>query len=491
MKNLEWQMNRTLSEDWLKLEVPLKGSVCFLSLICLVASMGGLLFGFDTAVISGTFGFVEKQFALSKLALGWFGSAALVGCIVGAVVAGWFGDRFGRKPVLMVAGGLFLASALCSAVPRTFALLVCARIIGGVGIGLASVLAPMYISEFAPPKVRGRLVGLYQLSIVIGILLAYYSNWALLTFSEKHPDALGASGLLHWICIAEVWRGMFVTMMIPSVAFLGLLLLVPESPRWLIEKGQRRRAFAILARIGGRATAEREMVEIGDALGREEGSLRELLQPGLRLALIIGIGLSVFGQMTGVNIVVYYGPTILEQAGLVLGSAMQYQVALGLINLVFTLIALWKVDSWGRRGLLIGGMVVVTLTLGITGVLFALKLTSSIWIVLALSAYMACEALSICGVIWILTPEIFPNRIRGRAVSIAVFANWATNAVSAFLFPWFVARFGVDAGFFVFAAICLVATVFFWRFVPETKGKSLEEIENLWRPKPNCHCTAR
>jgi SP family arabinose:H+ symporter-like MFS transporter len=399
-------------------------------------------------------------------------------------VAGWFGDRFGRKPALLAAGGLFLASSFCSALPRTFAFLVCARIIGGIGIGIASVLAPMYISEFAPPKVRGRLVALYQLSIVIGILLAYYSNWALLSFAERHPAGFSNSGLLHWVFIAEVWRGMFATLAIPSVLFLGLLLLVPESPRWLIEKGRRQTAFAILARVSGKRTARREMLEISDAVGREEGSLRELLRPGLRLALIVGVGLSVFGQMTGVNIVVYYGPTILEHAGLKLGSAMHYQVALGVINLVFTLIALWKVDTWGRRSLLIGGMTVVTVTLGITGLLFALKQTSGLSIVLALGAYMACEALSICAVIWILTPEIFPNRIRGRAVSIAVFANWATNALSAFLFPWFVARFGIHVGFFVFAAICLAATTFFWRFVPETKGKSLEEIESFWLPKP-------
>jgi len=423
------------SGNWTSLEVPQKGSYLFLSLICGVASIGGLLFGFDTAVISGTFGFVEAQFSLSKLEVGWFGSAALVGCIFGALVAGWAGDRFGRKPALIVAGFLFLVSAIFSAIPHTFGVLIWARMLGGLGIGMASVLAPMYISEFAPAKIRGRLVALYQLSIVIGILLAYFSNWALLCFSETHPHAFAQTGLLHWILVAEVWRGMFATLMIPNVVFIVMLLAVPESPRWLVENNQMRRAFGVLARIGGRASAEKEMVQIRDAVGNEEGSIRELFRPGLRLALIVGLGLSIFGQMTGVNIVVYYGPGILEQAGMKIGNAMQYQVALGFINLIFTLIAIWKVDTWGRRPLLIWGMVVVTLMMFITGVLFTLKLTSGIWIVVALCAYMACEALSICAVIWILTPEIFPNRIRGRAVSIAVFANWATNAVSAFLFP--------------------------------------------------------
>jgi MFS transporter, SP family, arabinose:H+ symporter len=285
--------------------------------------------------------------------------------------------------------------------------------------------------------------------------------------------------------VAEVWRGMFASLMVPSVFFIVLLACVPESPRWLVEMNRLNQAFGILARIGGRAVAEQEMVQIRDAAAKEEGKLSELFKPGLRLALIVGLGLSIFGQMTGVNIVVYYGPSILEQAGMKMGSAMQYQVTLGIINLIFTLVAIWKVDSWGRRPLLIWGMVVVTLMMAITGGLFALPQSAgvSLAIVAALCAYMACEALSICAVIWILTPEIFPNRIRGRAVSIAVFANWATNAVSAFLFPWFVARFGMHVGFFTFAGICAIATIFFWKMVPETKGKSLEEIEGYWLEK--------
>ncbi len=470
-------------ESWMDLNVPLKGSALFLAAVCLVASVGGFLFGFDTAVISGTFGFVEQQFALSKLEVGWFGSAALVGCILGALVAGWLGDRFGRKPVLIVGSLLFFVSALYSAIPRTFTILILARIIGGVGVGFASVLAPMYISEFSPPRIRGRLVALYQLSIVVGILAAYFSNWGLLRFAATHPAAFGGTGVWHWALVAEVWRGMFGAEMIPNVVFIVLMLLVPESPRWLVEAGRTRQAYAILARVGGADTARQEIAQIRASMGREAGSLAELLRPGLRRALIVGLGLSIFGQMTGVNIVVYYGPTILEKAGLVLGSAFQYQVALGVINLIFTLLAIWKVDTWGRRPLLLWGMVVVTLMMGVTGTLFALKLTSGLWIVLALGAYMACVALSICAVIWVITPEIFPNRIRGRAVSIAVFANWATNSVSAFLFPWYVARFGMHVGFFTFAAICAVATLFFWRYVPETKGRSLEEIEAFWQSK--------
>jgi SP family arabinose:H+ symporter-like MFS transporter len=469
--------------DWADPDAPARGSRLFLASVCLVASLGGFLFGFDTAVISGTFGFVERQFGLSKIAVGWFGSAALVGCILGAMVAGWLGDRFGRKPVLISGGAMFFFSALYTTIPNTFSMLIAARIVGGVGVGFASVLAPIYISEFAPPKIRGRLAALFQLSIVIGILLAYTSNWALVRFSETHPAAFGGVGFLHRAMVSEVWRGMFATLMLPNLLFVLLLLFVPESPRWLIENNRLKRGFTILARVGGRETALAEMADIREAAANEEGSLRELLKPGLRLALIAGTGLAVFSQLTGVNTIVYYGPTILQKAGLKVGGALQYQVALGFINLIFTLIAIWKVDTWGRRALLLRGMSGVTVALAIIATLFALNLGSSIWLVVAMGAFMACVSVSICGVIWVILPEIFPNRVRGRAMSITVFAVWATNAVIAFFFPWFVNRFGMHIGFFTFSGICLIATVFFWRMVPETKGRSLEEIERYWLKK--------
>ncbi len=467
----------------------------YLALICLVASLGGLLFGFDTAVISGTVEHVRHQFLLGNLMEGWFTSSALVGCILGAALAGVLSDRFGRRPVLIVAGLLFFLSALLAAIPQSFAMLAVARLIGGLGVGLASVVAPMYISEFAPPKWRGRLVTFYQLSIVLGILLAYLSNWAVLCVAQLNPPALRHWPWLHWVLVAECWRGMFGAEMLPAAIFSLLLLFVPESPRWLVQAGRESAGLAVLARVGGLRSAQRELAEIKAALTSEGGSFRELFRPGLRRALLVGVMLSVFGQLSGVNIVVYYGPKILVAAGYHDAGALLGQVGFGLINLIFTVVALFVVDRWGRRPLLIGGMGAVSVVLVVIGALFLLGVRASggssaglvskgigLGIGLMMCAYMACIALSICAVIWVLTPEIFPNRVRGRGMSLSTFANWSTNAFSALVFPWYVGKVGMDAFFFTTAGICLLATWFFWSYVPETKGRSLEQIsQEKWQ----------
>ncbi|MDP4679424.1 MAG: sugar porter family MFS transporter [Cyclobacteriaceae bacterium] len=456
------------------------GSTRFLAMVCFVASLGGILFGFDTAVISGTVSMVEAQFSLDKLAVGWFGSSALVGAILGSMVAGILGDRYGRKPILIISAILFFFSALGSAIPPSFSLLIPARLLGGLGIGIASVLAPLYISEFSPPTIRGRLVALYQMSIVIGILLAYFSNWWLLGFSQNHIDTFSSTGILHQVMVSEVWRGMFGAEMIPAALFFFLLLIIPESPRWLVKEGREEEANKILIKLGGAVRANQELKAIHNAVVERSGSLKELLKPGFRLALIVGLGLSIFGQFTGVNIVVYYGPDILKDAGFNFDSALKFQVAIGLINLIFTALALWKIDTWGRRPLLIGGMVSVFVSLIIIGIMFSIPETQGIWIVVMLCIYMASLAFSINAVIWVLLGEIYPIRMRGRAMSIATFANWGTNFITAFIFPWFVAQIGMGAGFFVFAGFCFVAVVFFYKFIPETKRKSLEEIEAYW-----------
>jgi SP family arabinose:H+ symporter-like MFS transporter len=468
----------------------------YLISLCLIASIGGLLFGFDTAVVSGTIERVTAQYGLSPLLEGWFASSALVGCIVGAVTSGFFGDRFGRKPTLVVSAALFFVSALGSMLAPSFELLIVARIIGGLGVGMASVLAPLYITEFAPADLRGRLVAFYQLSIVTGILLSYLSNWLILRYAQGASPVGG--GLFEWTFVSEYWRGMFGAEMIPSSLFLLLLLFVPESPRWLIKDGRDKAGFEILAKISGSGPAADQVDEIKEALEHEEGTLKELLQPGLRIALLVGVMLSVFGQLSGVNVVVYYGPKILGAAGYEDLAALLGVVGIGVINLVFTILALLVIDRWGRRPLLIGGMAVVSIALLTIASLFlsiepglggdvSVSETTALSIGIALCVYMAAIAFSISAVIWVLTPEIFPNRVRGRAASIATFANWTTNAASAAIFPWYVAAFGMHVSFYTSGVICLIATVFFWRFVPETKGKSLEEIEREWKRQEDEH----
>jgi SP family arabinose:H+ symporter-like MFS transporter len=312
--------------------------------------------------------------------------------------------------------------------------------------------------------------------------MAYLSNYVLLGISQSNPFAFDGSGFLHYTLVAEVWRGMFGAEMLPAALFTLLLFSIPDSPRWLVKAGKAQRAFAVLARVDGRQTAEQEISEIRGTLEDRKTSLRELFAPGLRRALLVGVGLAFFGQLTGVNVVVYYGPVIMRDVGLEMGNALFYQMALGIINLVFTLLAIWKIDNWGRRPLLIGGMALVAVSMGVTALLIVLH-APAIWIMVLLGLYIAFLAISICAVIWVLTPEIFPNRIRGGGASISTFTNWTMNAFSAFAFPWYVSAFGLGTGFFTFAAICLIATVFFWKLVPETRGKTLEEIEAFWVPR--------
>jgi SP family arabinose:H+ symporter-like MFS transporter len=454
-----------------------------LAMLCAVASLGGLLFGFDTAVISGTIPLVSLQFGLTPMQVGVFTSSALVGCILGAAVCGMLADRFGRKPVLIASGILFVISAFGCAVPDTYVELLIARVVGGIAVGTASVVAPLYISELAPAQSRGRFVAFYQLSIVCGILLAYLSNWLIARNAASATGIWPTGEMGAKIFRTEYWRAMFGAAIVPSFAFTVLLLLLPESPRWLARRGP-----SSTPQNGAGDSAGSDAASAGV---ESRASWRELLRPGLRRALVVGVMLSVFGQLSGVNIVVYYGPKILMAAGYANGAALLGQVAIGFINLIFTIIAMTIIDSLGRRPLLIYGMAAVTAILVAIGVLFALNDPAragpvtpmvGLWICVLICAYMAAIAISICAVIWVITAEIFPTNVRGRGCSIATLANWTTNAVSALLFPAIVNAWGMGLSCFVAAAICGVATWFFWRYVPETKGRSLEEIEQLWKP---------
>ena len=452
----------------------------YIGIVCSIASLGGLLFGFDTAVISGTFSFVEQYFLLNEIQVGWFASSALVGAIIGALISGGLSDKFGRKPILTIASFLFFFSALACTLPKSFIFLILARLIGGVGVGIASVLSPLYISEFSPSKIRGKLIALYQLSIVVGILLAYFSNWLLLNFSKESFSLFKETEILNKIFVSEVWRGMFGLEMIPSGLFILLLFLIPESPRWLIKNNKHEKGLNLLLKINGEIVANKEFTDIKNSIKQYKGKISELLKPGFRLALLVGVGLSVFGQFTGVNIIIYYGPSILENAGFKLDGALQFQLAIGLINLIFTIIALWKIDSWGRRPLLLYGMSSVFISLIIISFLFKFGSDQGILILIMLCVYIASLAISINAVIWVLIGEIFPNKIRGSAMSIVTFTNWSTNFLTAFIFPWFIEKIGIAGGFFTFSGMCLIGIIFFKKYIPETKGKSLEEIENYW-----------
>ncbi|MBN2326180.1 MAG: sugar porter family MFS transporter [Candidatus Omnitrophica bacterium] len=460
------------------------GSVVYVYLLSFVAALGGLLFGYDTAVISGAIGFLSSLFELNEYWQGWTASSALVGCIVGAACAGWISDRLGRKTALLFSAVLFTASAIGSAIPRSLSELIVARIVGGVGVGVASMLSPLYIAETAPARIRGRLVTLNQFAIVFGMLVVYFVN-----------AKVAAVGDEAWN-IKLGWRWMFASETLPALLFFVLLFFVPESPRWLTKQGRREEALAILTRVGGRSSAAASMQEIQYAIAHEGGSIRQLLKPGLRMAMMIGIGLAVLQQITGINVVLYYAPEIFKSAGMTFTKAINDTVIIGAVNLLFTLIAFWLVDKLGRKILLLlasFGMGVSLFLLGLSFIiiplgeykLFSINLgfmnfdvTCMLFFVLA---YVASFATAMGPVVWVVMSEIFPTRIRGRAMSIATVCLWIScYAVSQF-FPQMLKMLGGFV-FFVYALMCVAAFLFFLIFVPETKGKTLEEIEKRWLP---------
>ncbi len=438
-----------------------KGMRLYLGVICLVAAIGGLLFGFDTAVISGTIGFFKAEFNLSSVMVGWTASSALVGCMLGAILAGLLSDRFGRKKVLILAAILFTASSIGCGLSRTVTELILARIVGGMGIGIASMLSPLYIAEISPPRVRGRLVSLQQFAIISGILGAYFTNTLVLHTALND---------------AAKWRWMFALGAFPAGIFFLLLLAVPESPRWLTKQGLVDRARQILARVAGSAQADVEMAEIQTAIAHEGASVMELFRPGLRLALLVGVALAIFQQITGINAILYYAPEIFKQAGSGAASAFNDTIWIGVVNLLFTILAIGVIDRLGRKPLLIMGTIGMGLSLVLVGLAFHYKV-SGFGLLVVILAYVAAFAASQGPVVWVVISEIFPTRIRGRAMSIATVCLWAACYLVSQTFPMLVETVGSAATFWGYAVMCLVTVIFVWRFVPETKGKSLEQIE--------------
>jgi SP family arabinose:H+ symporter-like MFS transporter len=449
----------------------------FLFLASFVASLGGFLFGFDTAVISGTISLVTQDFSLNAVSEGWFVSCALLGCIVGVSVSGKLSDNYGRKIVMIISALLFLLSAIGCMFSESFTVLVLFRFIGGLGIGVASMVSPLYISEITPSHLRGRMVSLYQLAITIGIVLAYFSNAYLV-----EQAALSYSGeTLQWIFADEVWRAMLGLAAIPAAIFLICLFFVPESPRWLLLEGKEQKAETILTRLDGSEAATLEINAFKEHSSSDQTSFKELFRPVYRRALLIGLLLPFLSQVCGINAVIYYGPRILEQAGFTLNNALGGQVTIGLVNVVFTFIAIFTIDKWGRRPLLLAGVGGAILALLVIGVLFALDVTSGPWILVSILAFIACFAFSFGPVCWVVVSEIFPNAIRGRAVALATLSLWVGNFLVGQLTPVMLNGLGSSWTFWIFAICCSPALWLTWKLIPETKGKTLEYIEAYWK----------
>jgi len=452
-------------------------NLLYLLFVCGVSALGGFLFGFDTAVISGTVGFVKAQFALDALQEGWFVASALLGCILGVATAGVLADRFGRKAVLFLSALLFALSAVGCTVAPGEVVLVIARIVGGLGIGVASMLAPLYISEISIPAYRGRMVTLYQLAITVGILAAYYSNALLLSWSHTYA---GGSEFLRWIVSGEVWRGMFAVGVIPAAAFFLLLFFIPQSPRWLVAHGRPEIARAVLARVSGEESAAREVAEIQAALVQETGSVRQLFAPGLRRALFLGVSIAVLSQLTGINVIIYYGPKIFTEAGFMISQSLDSQVIIGIMNVLATVLALWKIDHFGRKPLLLTGVIGMMAALVCIAGFFLAGSHSSVLLVVCILLYVTFFAFSFGCVTWTILAEFYPTHIRGRAMSIATLSLWCGTFVIGQAFPWLLETLGGAGAFLVFACMCVPAILITWKLLPETKGKSLEEIERFW-----------
>jgi len=451
----------------------------YVSFICMCAALGGLLFGFDIAVISGTVSAVRRQFALDPWLEGLFVASALVGCIVGAAIAGPVSDRMGRKTGLIISSILFIATGLGCAFALDKISLLSFRFIGGVGIGVASMVCPLYISEVSPARVRGRMVTLFQFAITIGICVSLFCN-AVLAWVSRSGTLCRGQGFCHWVFVDQVWRAMFLTATVPAVLFAIAALFVPESPRWLAMVHREHRARDVLERIEGKSAAEVSLRDISATIAAETGHYSDLFRSGWRKALGLAVFLALVSQFSGITIVLYYGPDILNRGGVRLSDALNGYVIIGIVKMLFTMIALWLIDRSGRRPLLLWGTIGCCAALTSLGVLFTLKQTDGVLLVTLICVFCAFFAFSLGPIKWVIMSEIFPTQLRGRAIAIATTAVWLGDAVVNYLFPWVRDHWGAATCFFAFA-LALVPQIFVvWLVMPETKGRTLEEIEQSY-----------
>ncbi|MBV4412844.1 sugar porter family MFS transporter [Enterobacteriaceae bacterium YMB-R22] len=436
-------------------------------LIAVVTAVGGFLFGFDNGSISGSVGFLQSKFELDADGIGWVTSSIIVGCIIGVALAGPLSDATGRKKVLLLTALIFIFGVLGEALATSPEMLVWFRIIVGIGIGIETTIAPLYIAEVSPAHIRGRLVSLNQLFNCIGNLAIFSVSAIIASCASKMWN------------IEYGWRVIFASGILPAILFLMLLVWVPESPRWLVRKGRTEQGLDILRKINSdEATAREQLEAIKHTLQNENTSrLRELFSPRLRRALIIGFCVALFQQITGINAIFYYAPEIFKTAGMNISGAMSFTVLIGMTLVIATLVSMWVIDKVGRRSLLIFGSAGMAVTLSCTGILFRASETQTMLLLICILAYVAIFAVSYGTVAWVVISEIFPGHVRGIAVSIATFALWGGNFFVSRFFPVLVGNISAANTFFIFAGISVIAFIFVVAMVPETKGKTLEEIE--------------
>lgn len=429
----------------------MKDNLGYIIFISVVAAIGGILFGYDTAVISGTVGTVAAQFSLSDISSGWYVGCALIGSIFGVSIAGMLSDSIGRKRTMLISAVLFTVSAAGCALCGSFSQLVVYRIIGGIGIGVVSIVSPIYISEVSPARLRGTMVSCYQLAVTVGFLMAYLVNYLIQAGAESSQY----TGFLKVLLQSEIWRGMLGSETFVALLFFIVIFFIPESPRWLQVRGS-----------------------------EDKGQWKALLEPGILAAVVIGSAIAILGQFMGVNAVLYYGPTIFENAGLSSGDSMFSQVLVGVVNMVTTVIALCIIDKVGRKKLIYWGVSGMIISLIFIGLYFSVGSGWNSNILLGLFLlYVFCCAISISAIVFVLLSEMYPNSVRGRAMSVAGLALWVGTYLIGQLTPWLLGTISPAGTFFLFALMCPPYMLIMWKLVPETMGKTLEEIENYWRKR--------
>jgi SP family arabinose:H+ symporter-like MFS transporter len=460
-------------------------SMRFTIRVALTVALGGFLMGFDASVISGVVGFIEPEFELSKFELGWAVASLTLTATLAMMLSGPVSDRFGRRPVLKVAALLFTISAVASAIAPDYITLVAARMLGGLGVGAALIIAPMYIAEIAPAALRGRLVSFNQLNIVIGISVAYFSNYLILSLGQSDIAWAQSLRLGEWN-----WRWMLGVEALPAIFYFFALFFVPESPRWLAMRGKTEEALEILEQVSDREQAAADLHAVQESLqteaSEEKGSFRELFQPAMKLVLTIGISIAILQQITGINSVFFYAPMIFEQTGIGTDAAFMQAVMVGIVNLVFTVAAILLIDKLGRRPLLLAGMSIIAFCMLLLAYAFGsasyspsgeLVDMNSTLILIGILGFVAGFGISLGPVMWVLFSELFPNRIRGIAISFVGLINSAVSFLVQLVFPWELENFGPAVTFLIYGVFAIIGLFLVMRILPETKGRSLEELE--------------